>query len=209
LQDRRLEPTLPAAGPAQRHDINLSDPLPPPLHGVRLGQGNPVVKKELSSCIGISREKSQTPMESRTRIKSPQDRIEYTHSLSSSLSRKPSTRPAPSTTADSSIPTRSRAEPSHLESTKPEGPGGRGQTEDSKQQEPDPANAWSSPTEQPSSKTLADPSSTTLPLTLLDSLAKKHRVMLGSSSDRATPKEGMCTSQPVIFLVAEPLVSPK
>jgi hypothetical protein len=205
MQDRRLEPTLPAAGTAQGHGvINFGDPLPPPpppphSSRVRQGQGDPVAKKEPSSSMGFSREKSQTPMEGRTRTKSPQDRIEYTHSLSSSLSRKPSTRPAPSTTADSSVPTRSRAEPSHLESTKPEGLGVRGQTEDSEQQGVAPAKAWSSSTERSSSKALADPSSNTLPPTLPDSPAPKHRDMLGSSSDRTTRKEGMCASNPVIF----------
>ncbi|KAH9970782.1 hypothetical protein BGW80DRAFT_537371 [Lactifluus volemus] len=136
MQDRGLQPTLPAAVPPQGHDVNLGEPLPPapPPHSseVRQGTGDPVAKKEPSSSMGISREKSQTPMESRARTKSPQDRIEHTHSLSSSLSRKPSTRPAPSTTG-SSIPT-SRSEPSHMESTRPEGAGGSGRAGGGEQQ---------------------------------------------------------------------------
>ncbi|KAH9975042.1 hypothetical protein BGW80DRAFT_127093 [Lactifluus volemus] len=73
MRNRRLQPTLPAAVPAQGHGINLGEPLPPPppphSSGVRQGTGDPVAKKEPSSSMGISREKSQTPMESCTCIK--------------------------------------------------------------------------------------------------------------------------------------------
>ncbi|KAH9970781.1 hypothetical protein BGW80DRAFT_1461023 [Lactifluus volemus] len=175
MQDRRLQPILPAV-PAQGHGVSLGEPLslpPPQSSGVRQGTGDPVAKKEPSSSMGIAREKSQTPMESRTRTKSPQDRIVHTHSLSSSsLSRKPSTRPAPSTTADSSIPT-SRSEPSHLESMRPEDVGGSGRSGGGEKQRgpnpretteafpPLPTKTLSSPPEQPSSKNSADPSAST------------------------------------------------
>jgi hypothetical protein len=80
-----------------------------------------VTKREPSSSMGISRERSRAAMDSQTRIKPLPDRMEYSPpSILPNLSRQPSTYPPPNSTTYSSVPT------SHLESTKP-GSGGRGQ----------------------------------------------------------------------------------
>jgi hypothetical protein len=95
----------------------------PPHHS---SKGGPVATREPTSSMGISREWSQIPMESHTRIESPSDRVEHDHPFSlPSLSRQPSTYAHPY----SGISTGSRAELNHLGSVRPEGPRGGEQAE--------------------------------------------------------------------------------
>jgi hypothetical protein len=158
------------------------------------------VKREPSSSTVISREKSQAPIDSRTRTKSPSDRNEHSH-LSSSQSPPGQTHTHTDSALYSDIPTRSRGEFSHSESTRPEGAGGGGQTGDGGRQGGGisrktteaihlaPTKASSSLPDQLSNKGSAGPAS------LLDSPARKSRDIPASSGDRSTRKEGMCMSK--------------
>jgi hypothetical protein len=196
MQGRGLEPTLPAAGPSQGHGVNLHDPLlPPPPHSSAAfqGQGDPVAKKESSLSMRISREKSQTPMDSRMSMKSP---VEHIHPSSSSASGQPHTHSDSATYSD--IPTRSRTEPSHSEPTRQEGgrqigdggrQGGGISRRTTEAIHPAPTKALSSLPDQLSSKASSGPAS------LLDSPARKSRDMPASSGDRTTRKEGMGMSK--------------
>jgi hypothetical protein len=157
---------------------------------------------------------SQKLIDGRTRTKSPSDRKEQSHSSSS---QSPSCQT--DTHADSAsyldIQTKSRTEPGHSESLRPEGAGG-GQPGDGGRQgggisrktteaiHPAPTKALSSLPDQLSSKSLSGPAS------LLDSPAKKSRDMPASSSDRTTRKEGMGMSKICHFslsLIRRSLVS--
>jgi hypothetical protein len=201
MQGRGLESTLPAAGPSQGHGVNLHDPLlpPPPPHSSAAfqGQGDPVAKKESSLSMRISREKSQTPMDSRMSIKSPLYPVEHSYPPSSGPSGQPHTHT--DSVIYSDIPTRSRTEPSHSGSTRQEGAeGGRqiGQQRGGISRNtieairPPPTTSPSLP----ENTALAGPSATSLPPRLLDSPSKKSRDMLTSASDRIPRTEGMCMS---------------
>lgn len=99
--------------------------LPPHSFKMPQGQGGPATR-ELSSSMGISRERSLIPTESHKRIDPPSDHVEHNHPFSSpSLSRQPSTNTHPY----SGISTGSRAELNRLGSMRPEGPRGGEQAE--------------------------------------------------------------------------------
>jgi hypothetical protein len=189
-----------AAEPTGRHGDSLRDPPPPHSLAVRQGQGDPAAKREPSSTMGISREKSQTPIDSRMRTKHPSDRKENSHPSSS---QSPSGQPLTHTDSASysDILTRGRAELSHSESTRPEDAGGGGQTGDGGRQgsgisrktteviHPPSTKAVSSLPDQLSNKASAGAPS------LLDSPAKESRDMPANSGNRTTRKEGMCMSK--------------
>jgi hypothetical protein len=119
MEARSLAPTLPAAEPTEGHVRD--PPLPPHSFAVRQGESEAAAKREPSSSMGISRERSRAAVDSHTRLRSPPDRMEHSPPLTlPNLSRQPSTYPPPNSTTYSGIL------PSHLKSTEP-GSGGRGQ----------------------------------------------------------------------------------
>jgi hypothetical protein len=205
VQVRTPEPPSSVAESADAHGANLNGlQTPASSFAVRQGQGGPVPKKEPLSILGLSREISQTPTESRTRTKSPPDRIDPSSSPS------PSGQPHTHTNSTySGAPTKSKVESAHSESLRPEGVGGGGQAGDGGQRgsgvsrktiealRPPPA---SSQPEKPANKALEATGASSLLPTLLDSPVKKSLDMPASSTGRTTGKEGMCTRKYVICL---------